>query len=403
MTRVVVVGAGMVGLCTAASLRRRGADVVVLDHGPVGGGAARGNAGWICPAQLGPLASPHALREAVRNVGRPMAPVYVRAAGAVGLAPWFVRFLRASTGRRAAAATSALHRLDALSAPALADLAAEGAALDGPHGIVVLHGDATAARAAAVAYGADEVVTGDRLAALAPLVAEPHRLHGSLLAGDRSIDPGAFVDSMAALLGAGGVRIVTDAPIEAVVSDGTGATAVVARGERHEADWVVLAAGAGTAAVARRFGVRLLVTGGKGYSFRVEVDRPTPHALLFEDEHVACTPMGGGLRIAGTMELGGRPGELDGRRVEGLVRSARRVLAGVDLDGRRDVWVGPRPVTPDGLPIIGRPGAWRNVLFGAGHGMYGVTLAPATGEALAELCVGNPAPVDLRPFSPDRF
>lgn len=403
MTRVVIIGAGIVGLCTAASLRRRGADVIVLDHGSVGGGAARGNAGWICPTQLGPLASPQALREAVRNVGRPMAPVYVRPLGAIGLAPWFVRFLRASTTRHAAVGTAALRSLDALSAPALADLTAEGAALQGPHGIVVIHADPVSARAAAAAYGADGVVTGDRLAALAPLLAEPGRLHGSLLAGDRAIDPGAFVDSLASALRAGGVRIATDAPLRSVVSDGAGVRAVVAGDERHEADWVVLAAGAGTTAVARRFGVRLALTAGKGYSFTVAPWRPAPHALLFEDEHVACTPMGAGLRIAGTMELGGRDGELDGRRVEGIVRSARRVLTGIDLDGRRDVWVGPRPVTPDGLPVIGRPRAWRNLLVGTGHGMYGVTLGPATGEVLAELCVGRPAPVDLEAFSPDRF
>lgn len=404
MTRVVVVGAGIVGLCTAASLRRRGADVVVLDQGPVGGGAARGNAGWICPAQLGPLASPHALREAVRNVGRPLAPVYVRPAGAVGLAPWLVRFVLASTRRRAAAATTALRGLDALSAPALDDLAAEGAALDGPRGIVVLHSSAEAARAAADAYGASGVTTGDALAALAPLVAEPHRLHGALLAGDRAIDPGAFVDSLAASLRARGVRLVEGAGLGTIVSDGEGVRALVdGRGERHEADAVVLAAGAGTTDVARRFGVTLALTGGKGYSFSVPIDRPAPHALLFEDEHVACTPLGGGLRIAGTMELGGRPGELDGRRVRGIERSARRVLAGADLDARRDVWVGPRPVTADGLPVIGRPRAWRNVLVGTGHGMYGVTLGPATGEVLAELAIGAPAPVDLAPFAPDRF
>ena len=87
----------------------------------------------------------------------------------------------------------------------------------------------------------------------------------------------------------------------------------------------------------------------------------------------------------------------------GIVRSARGVLAHVDLDGRRDTWVGPRPVTADGLPVIGRPAAWQNLLVGAGHGMFGVTLGPVTGALLADMVTDGRVDADLTPFSPDRF
>ena len=96
-------------------------------------------------------------------------------------------------------------------------------------------------------------------------------------------------------------------------------------------------------------------------------------------------------------------GRLDQRRVDGIVRSATRLMPDLDLRDRSDVWVGSRPITPDGLPIIGRPSAWSNVLIGAGHGMFGVTLAPATGEALARLAVDDGTVNALEPFRPDRF
>lgn len=401
--RVVIVGAGLVGLCSAFALVEQGAEVVVVDHGPVGGGASRGNAGYICPSQLGPLASPGSLKEAASTIGRPMAPVYLRPAAIPSLAGWLTRFVRSSTAAKVVRGRAAMVELDRLSLDALSALDGAGADLRGPHGIVIVHHERADAERAAAGYGVSDVLTGAALAAVAPNVAHPDRMHGALLPRDRSINPSRFVDSLAALLVERGVRFLTDRPFEWFDAGGDRVRAVSVGGERVAGDWFVLAAGAGTAAVARRLGVRLALIGGKGYSFTVTPYTTVPHAVLFEDEHVACTPLDGGLRVAGTMELGGIDGVIDARRVEGIARSARTVLREVDLAGRRDLWVGPRPVTADGLPVIGRPNGWENVVIGTGHGMYGVTLAPATGVVVADLLLRGRAPVDISALTPDRF
>ena len=390
------------GLTTAFSLSERGVAVTVIDEGPLGGGAARGNAGWIAPTQLGPLPSPHALREAMRAIGRPHSAVYLRPAGAVRLAPWLLRFVRQCTAARAAAGRAALVALDEASTEALAALARAGVDLDGVRGIVSVHADAAAAEHAALGFGVTEVVTGDALRALVPFLGD-RTAHGVLLERDRSINPGHFVDSLIEVLGERGVMFVPGSPVRSFDTDRAQVRAVVTDHGRHPADVVVLAAGAGTAALGARLGLRLPVIAGKGYSFSVPMPVLMPHSVLFETDHVVCTPLGDRVRVAGTMELGGVEGRLDQRRIDGIVRSATRLMPDLDLRDRSDMWVGSRPITPDGLPIIGRPSAWSNVLIGAGHGMFGVTLAPATGEALARLAVDDGTVNALEPFRPDRF
>lgn len=400
----MILGGGLVGLTTAFSLSERGVAVTVIDEGPLGSGAARGNAGWIAPSQLGPLASPYALKEALRAVGRPHSAVYLRPAGALRISPWLLRFVRNCTADKAEAGRAALHVLDEGSTEALAALGRAGIDLEGVRGIVSVHDDEASAEHAAVAHGATKVVTGEALRALVPFIGD-RTAHGVVLERDRSIDPGRFIDSLIEVLGERGVMFVPGSPVRTFETDGTRVRAVLTDHGRHAADVVVLAAGAGTAALAGRLGMRLPVIAGKGYSFSVAMSGPMPHSVLFETRHVVCTPLGDRVRVAGTMELGGIAGHIDHRRIDGIVRAATRLMPALDVRDRKDEWVGSRPITPDGVPIIGRPAAWSNVLVGAGHAMFGVTLAPATGEVLARLAVDD-ADLDreaLAPFHPDRF
>ncbi|GAA2774311.1 hypothetical protein GCM10010470_02750 [Saccharopolyspora taberi] len=140
---------------------------------------------------------------------------------------------------------------------------------------------------------------------------------------------------------------------------------------------------------------------GRGYSFTVPTDEPVPGPIYLPAVRVACTPYQGGLRIAGTMEFRSPDAAADPARIEAIVRSARPLLRGVDWGRRRDDWVGPRPVTADGLPLIGAsrmPG----VFVAGGHGMWGLTLGPLTGRLLSEQIICGKQPTVLRPFDPLR-
>ncbi len=116
---------------------------------------------------------------------------------------------------------------------------------------------------------------------------------------------------------------------------------------------------------------------------------------------MACTPLGGRLRIAGMMEFREPHAPLDRRRVMAIVNAVRPLLAGVDLDMRTQEWVGSRPCTPDGLPLIGRTASPR-VFVAGGHGMWGITLGPVTGQLVAEAVITGRSPAELAPFDPLR-
>jgi D-amino-acid dehydrogenase len=147
--------------------------------------------------------------------------------------------------------------------------------------------------------------------------------------------------------------------------------------------------------------VRSVVQAGRGYSFSVPVEHVPSGPVYFPAQRVACTPLGGRLRVAGMMEFRRPEAPLDARRIRAIAEAARPLLRGADLDARQDEWVGSRPCTPDGLPLIGATRSPR-VFVAGGHGMWGITLGPATGRLLAETIVTGERPAQLAPFDPLR-
>ena len=173
------------------------------------------------------------------------------------------------------------------------------------------------------------------------------------------------------------------------------------RGETEQFDAIVIATGAWLGLLARDFGVKKVVQAGRGYSFSVAIDHVPNGPVYFPAARVACTPVGDRLRVAGMMEFRKPEAPLDRRRVKAIVEAARPLLAGADLDNRKDEWVGSRPCTSDGLPLIGVTANPR-VFVAGGHGMWGITLGPVTGQLLAQQMATGLVPQELLPFSPTR-
>jgi D-amino-acid dehydrogenase len=170
-------------------------------------------------------------------------------------------------------------------------------------------------------------------------------------------------------------------------------------------DAVVLAHGAWLGGLARRFGVRQPVQAGRGYSFSVAGDRVPRAPVYFPAQRVACTPLdtpaGGRLRVAGMMELRTPDAALDPRRIAAVVEALRPLVDGLDLDDRREEWVGSRPCTADGLPLVGATSSPR-VFVAGGHAMGGILLGPITGKLLAQGIATGTLPPELVPFDPLR-
>ncbi|TQL66543.1 D-amino-acid dehydrogenase [Nocardioides albertanoniae] len=404
--RVVVIGAGMVGLSTAWFLQEAGVDVTVLDRDDVAAGSSWGNAGWLTPSIAVPLPEPSVLKYGFKAVLSPSSPVYVPPTANPRLLRFLAQFGRNCTHPRWQRAMAALIPLNNGSLDAFAELERGGVEARTKPAEPFTAAFRTVADSEALleefehirASGQDvtfDIVDGDAARADEPALA------GGIatairIRNQRFIDPAAYVESVAASVRARGGRILAGQEADDVVSSGSG---VVVAGERYDA--AVLCTGARLNRLARDFGVRRIVQAGRGYSFTVKVDDQPRGPVYFPTQRVACTPVGDRLRIAGMMEFRDVDAPMDHRRIQALVTEAGTLLEGVHLDQREDEWVGARPCTSDGLPLVGATNDPR-VFVSGGHGMWGITLGPVTGRLLAEQIVTGVRPEPLRAVDPLR-
>ena len=405
----IVVGAGIVGLSTAWFLQERGVSVTVVDRTGVAAGASWGNAGWIAPGLAIPLNEPAVLRYGLRSLFDPAAPLHVPAKVDPRLWAFLTRFAancRWPSWTRAVRANlplndEAVDAFDTLTrggvaAPTIA--APITAGFESPRQAQVLLRE-LGRLAEAGQQVRHALLSGDELRELVPLASRALTA-GVRIDGQRYVDPGAFVQALGRAVVARGATIHTFDVVDIQTHAG-GVTVHRAAGKALRADVAVLATGAWLSALAGKWGVRTPVRAGRGYSFTVPTDRPVAGPVYLPDIRVACTPYHGGLRVAGTMEFRGADAALDPARIDAIIASARPLLTGVRWDERSDAWVGPRPVSADGRPLIGAT-ADPGVFVAGGHGMWGLTHGPVTGRLLAERITTGKQPEALREFDPAR-
>ncbi len=413
---VLVVGGGIVGLACAWELRRRGADVIVLERDTVGAGASKGNTGWVCPSLTYPLPAPGMVREGLRQlvtgggafVLRPrLDPTFVR---------WLWEFRRSCSQSRFDAGVRALLALNRRTLELFERYREEGVAFElrgaglviaarTREGLELYRSIFRRLRDLGYEGGAIDELDGRSLAELEPAL-DPRALAAGLHARvDRFVRPEELAAGLAASLRATGADIRERDPLRGlerrdggwVVSSASGSFAV----ER-----VVVAAGLPTAELLRRLGVRLPLVGARGYSVTLAGrGAPPRHALYLAEAKLGLSPYESAVRIAGVFELGARTAEAPPGIGVRLAEAARPYLAGWQPDGAAGAraWAGLRPSTSDGLPLIGAVPGLDGLFLATGHGMLGVTLAPATASALAPLVLEGRAAPELEPFAPARF
>ncbi|OBB27091.1 amino acid dehydrogenase [Mycolicibacterium peregrinum] len=410
---VTIVGAGMVGLATAWHLQNHGVHVTILDKKGVAADSSWGNAGWLAPALTLPLPEPAVLSYGVRAMLSPSSPVYVPLSADPHLLRFLAGFARHCTPRAWRKAMGVFNDVNKLALGAFDELA-QGGVLESTRladpflAAFVSEQDreTLVAEFRHVAKSGGEVdfdlLRGDEIRSLEPALGDAVRA-GILLRNQRFINPPKYVASLADAVRERGGDIVTTFEVADVVDRGNAGVDVVSTsGEHKTSDHVVVANGARLTRLAKKFGVKTVVQAGRGYSFTVRPTHVPKNPVYFPVQRVACTPLDGGrFRVAGMMEFRSPDAPLDPRRIAAIVDAARPVLTGIDWNQREDEWVGSRPCTPDGLPLIGATKSAR-VSVAGGHGMWGIALGPLTGRMLAaSITTGSVSPA-MRPFNPLR-
>lgn len=411
--RVVVVGAGIAGLCCAYYLRQRDLEVTVLDAERVGSPAASsyGNGGWICPAQAGPLPEPGLTVYGLRALVHADSALYFRPAYLPRLIPWLVRFWSYCNAADFERGTAALAALGKRSFELVDAMAADGITFELYRlGMVCATADERAARkvleslAPMRRYGyrlPDELLLGEELHRLEPSLS-PRVTAGFHSEEQWHVRPESLTKGIAASLREKGVEIVEGARVTGYDRRNGMLRAVRTDDGDYPGDVFVLAAGSWTAGLAGRLGVRFPMQPGKGYTFMVKPKVMPRHGILFADIHAGATPFRDRVRIGGTMEFSGFDRRIDERRIGTVFRLAKDYIE-LEQPEYEQAWAGLRPLTPDGLPVLDRAGPLRNAFVATGYSMLGMTIAAPAAEALAELIVTGDRPPVLEPFRIDRF
>ena len=410
---VIVVGGGIVGLSTAYYLHKAGHTVTVLDKSDITSGASFVNAGYLTPSHIVSLASPGMITQGLKYMFNSSSPFYMKPRLDLDFLRWTLYFKKSSTKAKVEKAMPVIRDINLLSRELYEGIRASGDLGDfniGDQGLMMVYqtNEAFDQEMEVVKKGAEMGLVGKHLSKEELKKLEPgvdFNAEGAILwECDRHTTPPLIMKRMVAYLERAGVNIHKNEEVTDIsVSEGK-VSEVKTASASYKTDEVVFAAGSWTSELSRKLNLKLPLQAGKGY--RINVEEPTNITMpaILMEKKIAVTPMEGFTRFAGTMEFSGINHTIRKERVEAIAKGVEHYYRGLQIpeEAKQNAKCGLRPVSPDGLPYIGKPKNVSNLTIATGHAMMGWSLGPATGKLVTEIISGAKTSMDISPFDPLR-
>jgi D-amino-acid dehydrogenase len=406
----IILGAGVVGLSTALYLRRAGFAVTVADPLPPAGGASFGNAGMISPDTAAPIAMPGMLGQVPGWLMDRTGPLVVRPAYLLTALPWLMRWIGAGRLERVLAISDALRALHKETYTCWSELIGPrsfGELIRRSGHVQLWDGDAetpgaVVERQIRERHGLEaQPLTADDLQQMLPGLSRKVR-RGLLVPGNGyTVNPARLVGALAESLRREGGDIVNERAMKIIPRDK--GHMVMTNVANRSAAHVVVAAGAWSRQLLDPLGIKVPLETERGYHAMLPQPSIEPrYTMSYKSRGFGITPMEGGLRCAGTVEIGGLAAPPDERRALNLAEHARSLFPELK-HGEPKLWMGFRPSTPDSLPILGPVPSHPGIHLAFGHGHFGMSGGPPSGRLVASLIAGQKPPIDPKAYGMGRF
>ncbi|MBO0353239.1 FAD-dependent oxidoreductase [Muricauda ruestringensis] len=410
---VVVVGGGIVGLSTAYYLHKAGHTVTVLDKSDITSGASFVNAGYLTPSHIVSLASPGMITQGLKYMFNSSSPFYMKPRLDLDFLRWTLYFKKSSTRAKVEKAMPVIRDINLLSRELYEGIRASGDLGDfniGDQGLMMVYqtNEAFDHEMEVVKKGAEMGLVGKHLSKEELKKLEPgvdFNAEGAILwECDRHTTPPLIMKRMVEYLQRSGVAIHKNEVVTDLSFSEGRISEVKTANTSYKADEVVFAAGSWTSELSKKLNLKLPLQAGKGY--RINVEEPTNITMpaILMEKKIAVTPMEGFTRFAGTMEFSGINHTIRKERVEAIAKGVEHYYRGLQIpeEAKQNAKCGLRPVSPDGLPYIGKPKNVSNLTIATGHAMMGWSLGPATGKLVTEIISGAKTSMDISPIDPLR-
>ncbi len=404
----------MIGLCSAYYLQKEGYEVTVIDRGDITDGCSFGNMGYMSPSHFVPLASPGIISQGLKWMLSSTSPFYIKPRLNLDLMQWGYHFWKSSTEKNVKKNAPHLNEILQLSRGLINEMRNEiGDVFDMEEKgcLMMCKQQKTLDHEFHLADDAERLgLKVERLDKAAVQQLEPDvelDVAGAVLfKDDCHFNPGKMMMALKKYLENKGVHFQLNTTVTGFEKANNKISAVITDKGKFDCTEIVLATGSWLPVVAKMMGIKLLLQPGKGYSHTYDhVEKNIKYPAILVDGRCAITPWGQQLRIGGTMELSGINNNVLIKRMQGIYDSAKDFYPGlkIDLPPAKKIWNGLRPVTPDGLPYIGRTSGLDNVVIAGGHAMLGISEGTGTGKLVKEIIMQQPTTINCSAFDPQRF
>ncbi len=411
--KVVIIGGGIVGLSSAYFLQKEGHEVMLIDKSDITSGASFVNAGYITPSHIIPLASPGKIAKGIKWMFNSASPFYMKPRWDSEFFKWSWYFHKSSTHAKVEKAIPIIKDINILSRELY-----EGIKSSGDLGEFQLERKGLLMLYKTEASYEHELEVANKASFLGLEVAELNKTELAEIEPEIKIDalgaihyecdghmtPTEFMPKMLKHVQDSGVQVKMNEEVIDIELDGQKIQKVITDKGSYSAEEVVLAAGSWSGRFSKKMNIKLPLQAGKGY--RINVERPTGISMpsILMEASMAVTPMKGFTRFAGTMEFSGINNTIRKERVRAIANGAMSFYPDLEITQTEmaNAKTGMRPVTPDGLPYIGRSKDYNNLTFATGHAMMGWSLGPATGKLVSEIISDKKPSMRLDGFVPER-